>query len=158
MDGDEETGIERPDCFSDLSIPVMCVAFSPSSVIHLFVIQYPYINGVFMEELKLRIKEFIRARDWEQYHAPKNLAMALSVEAAEIVEIFQWKKAGEPLSSAEQEHLAQEIGDVLVYLLELADKFDIDIVQAAKDKMILNDKKYPEKAVKGKADKYTSYE
>ena len=111
-----------------------------------------------MNELKSSIKAFIRARDWEQYHAPKNLAMALSVEAAEIVEIFQWKKADEPLSSAELEHLRQEIGDVLVYLLELADKFDIDIVQAAKDKMILNGKKYPEKVVKGKANKYTEYQ
>lgn len=111
-----------------------------------------------MEELKMQIKEFIHARDWEQYHAPKNLAMALSVEAAEIVEIFQWKKNDEPLSLTEQEHLRQEIGDVLVYLLELADKFEIDIVQAAKDKMILNNKKYPEKAVKGKANKYTDYQ
>ena len=111
-----------------------------------------------MKELKSSIKAFIRARDWEQYHAPKNLAMALSVEVAEIVEIFQWKKAGEPLNQGEQEHLRQEIGDVLVYLLELADKFEIDIVQAAKDKMILNDKKYPEKMVKGKANKYTDYQ
>ena len=111
-----------------------------------------------MKELKSSIKAFIRARDWEQYHAPKNLAMALSVEAAEIVEIFQWKKAGEPLSLVEQEHLRQEIGDVLVYLLELADKYEIDIVQAAKDKMILNDKKYPENVVKGKANKYTDYQ
>jgi dCTP diphosphatase len=70
-----------------------------------------------MKELKLSIKAFIHARDWEQYHAPKNLAMALSVEAAEIVEIFQWKKNDEPLSPAEQEHLRQEIGDVLVYFL-----------------------------------------
>ena len=110
-----------------------------------------------MEELKSIINEFIRVRDWEQYHAPKNLAMALSVEAAEIVEIFQWKKADEPLSPTEQEHLRQEIGDVLVYLLELADKFEIDIVQAAKDKMILNGKKYPIEKVKGKSDKYTAY-
>jgi len=111
-----------------------------------------------MEELRKIIKDFIRARDWEQYHAPKNLAMALSVEAAEIVEIFQWKKADEPLSSSEQEHLRQEIGDVLVYLLELADKFEIDIVQAAKDKMVFNAKKYPVEKVKGKSEKYTEYE
>ena len=110
-----------------------------------------------MQELKVIIKEFINSRDWEQYHAPKNLAMALSVEAAEIVEIFQWKKADEPLSPAEQEHLRQEIGDVLVYLLELAEKFDIDIVNAAKEKMILNDKKYPVNLVRGKANKYTEY-
>jgi dCTP diphosphatase len=156
MDGDEETGIERPDCFSGLPIPVMCAAFSPSSVFCHFVIQYPYINGAIMEDLKLRIKEFIQARDWEQYHAPKNLAMALSVEAAEIVEIFQWKNNDEPLSQSEQEHLRQEIGDVLIYLLELADKFEIDIVQAAKDKMVLNGKKYPVEKVKGKSDKYTA--
>jgi len=111
-----------------------------------------------MEELKLQIKEFIHVRDWEQYHAPKNLAMALSVEAAEIVEIFQWKKADEPLNHAEQEHLRQEIGDVLVYLLELADKFEIDIIEAAKDKMLLNGKKYPVEKARGNSAKYTSYE
>ena len=110
-----------------------------------------------MNELKSSIKAFIRARDWEQYHAPKNLAMALSVEAAEIVEIFQWKEADEPLSPTEQEHLRQEIGDVLVYLLELAEKFEIDIVKAAKEKMLLNDQKYPVNLVKGKANKYTEY-
>ncbi len=111
-----------------------------------------------MEELKSQTEKFIRARDWEQYHAPKNLAMALSVEAAEILEILQWKKADDPLSPAEEEQLRQEIGDVLVYLLELAEKFEIDIVQAAKDKMLLNGKKYPIEKAKGKADKYTSYE
>ena len=111
-----------------------------------------------MNELISSLKAFIRARDWEQYHAPKNLAMALSVEAAEIVEIFQWKKGDEPLSSSEQEHLRQEIGDVFVYLLELADKFEIDIVQAAKDKMVFNEKKYPVEKVKGKANKYTDYQ
>ena len=75
-----------------------------------------------MEELKTTLREFIHARDWEQYHAPKNLAMALSAEVAEIVEIFQWKKEDDPLSPAEEENLRQEIGDVLVYLLELAEK------------------------------------
>jgi NTP pyrophosphatase (non-canonical NTP hydrolase) len=110
-----------------------------------------------MEELKGLIKEFIQARDWEQYHAPKNLAMALSVEVAEIVEIFQWKDNQEELSPTEIEALKQEIGDVLVYLLELGDKYQIDIIQAAKDKMILNESKYPVEKVKGKAWKYTEY-
>ncbi len=111
-----------------------------------------------MEELKATINEFIRVRDWEQYHAPKNLALALSVEASEIVEIFQWKQDDQDLTPQEQESLRQEIGDVLVYLLELADKFEIDIVQAAKDKMLLNEQKYPVEKVKGKADKYTKYQ
>ena len=110
-----------------------------------------------MEELKILIKEFIQARDWEQYHAPKNLAMALSAETAEILEIFQWKAADQELSPAEQEHLRHEIGDVLVYLLELADKFEIEIVEAAKEKMVLNDEKYPAEKVRGRADKYTEY-
>ena len=80
-----------------------------------------------MKKLKPAIKEFIRERDWEQYHAPKNLAMALSAEVAEIVEIFQWKKLEDQLSEEEQEALRQEIGDMLIYLIELADKFEIDI-------------------------------
>ena len=111
-----------------------------------------------MDELKAIIKEFIQARDWEQYHAPKNLALALSVEASEIVEIFQWKGDDQALSAEEVEGLRQEIGDVLIYLLELADKYGIDVIQAAQDKMVLNGKKYPVEKVKGKADKYTVYE
>ena len=111
-----------------------------------------------MEELKTYIKEFIRVRDWEQYHAPKNLAMALSAEAAEILEIFQWKKTEDELSEKELSALRQEIGDVLIYLIELADKFGIDIIEAAREKMLLNESKYPAEKVKGKADKYTEYD
>lgn len=111
-----------------------------------------------MEDLKKQIKDFIRIRDWEQYHAPKNLAMALSVEAAEIVEIFQWKEGEQALAPDELEGLRQEIGDVLVYLLELADKYEIDIIRAAKDKMALNEIKYPAEMVRGKAWKYTAYQ
>ncbi len=111
-----------------------------------------------MEKLKSTIKEFISERDWEQYHAPKNLAMALSVEVSEIVEIFQWKKPEDQLSEEEIEALRQEIGDVLVYLLELADKFEIDIIEAAQHKLTLNQSKYPADLVRGKAEKYTEYE
>ncbi len=110
-----------------------------------------------MQELKTQIKNFILARDWEQYHAPKNLAMALNAEAAEILEIFQWKKPEDELTEAEREALRQEIGDVLIYLLELADKFGIDVVDAAKYKLLLNEKKYPAELVRGKAYKYSDY-
>jgi dCTP diphosphatase len=110
-----------------------------------------------MEDLKKQIKEFIRARDWEQYHAPKNLAMALSAETAEILEIFQWKQAEDELNKKELDALRQEIGDVLVYLIELADKYQIDIIETAKEKMVLNGQKYPVEKVKGKANKYTDY-
>lgn len=111
-----------------------------------------------MDELIKEIKEFIQVRDWEQFHAPKNLVMALSAEVAEIVEIFQWKQPDDILSDKEQESLKQEIGDTLIYLLELADKFDIDIIDAARYKLKLNDKKYPAELVHGKANKYTDYE
>jgi NTP pyrophosphatase (non-canonical NTP hydrolase) len=110
-----------------------------------------------MQELKIQIKNFIHARDWEQYHAPKNLAMALNAEAAEILEIFQWKKPQDSLTETELEALHQEIGDVLIYLLELADKFEIDVVEAAKYKLTLNEKKYPAELVRGKARKYSEY-
>jgi dCTP diphosphatase len=111
-----------------------------------------------MEELKQIIKDFSQARDWEQFHAPKNLAMALSTEAAEILEIFQWKEAAESLTEQELDNLRQEICDVLIYLIELADKYQIDILEAAKLKMRINEQKYPVEKVKGKADKYTKYQ
>ena len=110
-----------------------------------------------MQDLKRDIKTFIRERDWEQFHAPKNLAMALSVEASEILELFQWKENDDELTGEEQQALAQEIGDVLIYLLELADKCGIDPVQAAHQKLKLNAKKYPADQVRGKAEKYTEY-
>ena len=121
-------------------------------------LQYSHNKRGIMKELKKQIKDFIQARDWAQYHAPKNLVMALSVEVAEIVEIFQWKESDQKLTNEEVEGLRQEIGDVLVYLLELADHYEIDIIQAARDKMVLNEEKYPAELVKGKAWKYTEYE
>jgi NTP pyrophosphatase (non-canonical NTP hydrolase) len=110
-----------------------------------------------MHDLKRQIKQFIRERDWEQYHAPKNLAMALSVEVTEILEIFQWKDSGAELSAEEQQALEEEIGDVMIYLIELADQFGIDPVHAAKHKLTLNARKYPADVVRGRADKYTAY-
>jgi NTP pyrophosphatase (non-canonical NTP hydrolase) len=110
-----------------------------------------------MHELKRQIKQFIRERDWEQYHAPKNLAMALSVEVTEILEIFQWKDPAAELNAEEQQALREEIGDVMIYLIELADQFGIDPVEAAEHKLTLNEKKYPAEVVRGRADKYTEY-
>ncbi len=110
-----------------------------------------------MKELKTAIKEFIRERDWEQYHDPKNLAMALTVEASEILEIFQWQPSGAHLSPAEQQALVEEIGDVFIYLLELADKFSIDVIEAAHQKLEINKQKYPADQVRGQAKKYTEY-
>jgi NTP pyrophosphatase (non-canonical NTP hydrolase) len=90
-------------------------------------------------------RAFATARDWEQYHTPKNLAMALSVEAAEIVEHFQWLKTGAPseLDAAARDGVQQELADVLLYLVQLADKLDVDLYSAALEKMKLNALKYP---------------
>ena len=112
-----------------------------------------------MNDLRDAIKTFIGERDWEQFHSPKNLAMALSVEVAEVVEHFQWLTE-EQSTNLPPEQLAEvraEIGDVTIYLVELADKLGIDPVEAAKAKLEINAKKYPADLVKGKATKYTEY-
>jgi NTP pyrophosphatase (non-canonical NTP hydrolase) len=113
-----------------------------------------------MKELIERLREFTRARDWEKFHSPKNLAMALSVEVSEIMELFQWMEGPESrgLSAEKLQRLREEIGDVQIYLINLADKFGIDPLDAAREKIEKNEKKYPEHLARGKADKYTEYE
>ena len=98
-----------------------------------------------MQKLQQEIKRFAHERQWEQFHTPKNLAMALSVECAELVEIFQWltpEQSFNPDASTKQ-HIAEEIGDVMIYLSMIAAKFSIDPIQAASEKLVLNEKKYP---------------
>ncbi len=113
-----------------------------------------------MEDLRNAISAFIQERDWEQFHSPKNLAMALSVEVAEIVEHFQWltEEDSKNLPPEKLAEVREEIGDVMIYLTELAEKLGIDPVEAAKAKVEINGKKYPATLVKGKAAKYTEYQ
>ncbi|MFO7461992.1 MAG: nucleotide pyrophosphohydrolase [Desulfatiglandales bacterium] len=113
-----------------------------------------------MEELINELREFAKERDWEQFHSPKNLAMALSVEVSEIVEIFQWltQEESKNLSQEKVEKVKQEIGDVMIFLTNLADKFGIDPLEAAREKIVMNRLKYPAELVKGKANKYSEYE
>ena len=101
--------------------------------------------SVNMRELIAELETFVAERNWEQFHAPKNLAMALSVEVAEIVEIFQWMSSQQSrtLDAAACAQLRDEIGDVLIYLVMLARKLDIDPLEAAHDKMVKNRAKYP---------------
>lgn len=112
-----------------------------------------------IKELKRAIRQFACDRDWEQYHSPKNLAMALSVEVAELVEIFQWLSEDESyqLNESQLKSLKEEIGDVLIYLTGLADKFDLDPIRCAEAKIKLNESKYPVHVVKGSAKKYDQY-
>ena len=112
-----------------------------------------------MDDLRDTIRAFIKERDWEQFHSPKNLAMALSVEVAEIVEHFQWltEEQSQVLPPEKLAEVREEIGDVMIYLTELADKLGIDPVEAAEAKVAINEQKYPAELVKGKASKYTEY-
>ena len=108
-----------------------------------------------MEKLIQDLREFTGKRDWQQFHTPKNLAMALSVEAAEIVEIFQWLSGEQSrmLSAEKAADLEEEIGDVMIYLACLADKFDLNPLEAARKKMVINEKKISCSSFQGQCQK-----
>jgi dCTP diphosphatase len=112
-----------------------------------------------LNTLRLRVREFAAARAWDRYHTPKNLAMALSVEAAELVEPFQWLTPEESgsLDPDKLEAVRQEIADVLIYLTRLADVLEIDPLQAAADKLELNARRYPVEKAHGNALRYDEF-
>jgi len=112
------------------------------------------------EVLKIKLKKFADDRDWDQFHSPKNLAMALSVEASELVECFQWltEEQSQNLSPEQLSAVIDEIADVQVYLLRLATKLDVNILDAVEQKMVKNVAKYPTDKVRGSAKKYDQYE
>ena len=112
-----------------------------------------------IKKLSENIERFVYEREWNQFHSPKNLSMALSAETAEIMEIFQWLKEEQScnLDKTKKEMLRQEIGDVMIYLINLASKFDIDPIKAALYKMELNVKKYPIEKAKGSMKKHNEY-
>jgi len=109
-----------------------------------------------LAQLQDALDTFIEERDWAQFHAPKNLAMGVAIEAAEIMEHFQWCTGDESYSLPKEKlaEVANEIGDVLLYLLGLGRTLDIDIIAAARDKLVLNREKYPIEKAKGRATKY----
>jgi len=113
-----------------------------------------------MKDLQRRIRQFATTRDWEQFHTPKNLTMALVAEAGELVECFQWLTPEESyeLPTEKQTEVSHEMADVLIYLLRLADVLSIDIEQAVAEKMEINERKYPAEQVRGSAKKSTEYE
>jgi dCTP diphosphatase len=109
--------------------------------------------------LRDKARKFAADRDWDQYHSPKNLSMALSGEVAELLELFQWltEDQSRNLSAEQQKEAAHEIADVQIYLIRLADKLGVDINQAVEEKMAINEIRYPADKVKGSARKYTAY-
>jgi len=113
-----------------------------------------------LEQIKTRLREFASERDWDQFHSPKNLSMALIVEAAELVEHFQWlsEKQSKKLPADKLAEVEQEIADIQIYLIRLADKLGIDVEKAVNAKIKVNEKKYPADKVRGKAGKYYEYD
>ena len=109
-----------------------------------------------IEDLTLALRTFTRERDWQQFHTPKNLAIGVMIEAAEIAELFQWSDgaAGANMSDTARREIALEIGDTLLYLLLLADALGIDPIAAARDKMKINAERYPIEKAFGKSAKY----
>jgi len=109
-----------------------------------------------LEALRERIVRFADERDWDQFHNPKNVVMALAVEAAELLEHFQWRTPEESasLNPEEKEAVALEAADVLLYLLRLCDKLGIDLAAAAQRKIAINEQKYPAHKSRGRSTKY----
>ena len=109
-----------------------------------------------LNQIKTRLRNFAAERDWDQFHSPKNLAMALIVEAAELVEHFQWltEEQSQTLPPDKLAEVEQEIADIQIYLIRLADKLGVDMEKAVNAKIELNEKKYPADKVRGSAVKY----
>jgi NTP pyrophosphatase (non-canonical NTP hydrolase) len=114
-----------------------------------------------LQELQAKVIQFRDERDWAQYHNPKDLAISLSLEAAELLEIFQWKNADqvEVLKSDSEVRMRvkEELGDIVIYALTLAYEFGLDPTEVVLEKISINEKKYPVDKVKGKSTKYTGY-
>lgn len=107
-----------------------------------------------LDALRADLRRFVEERDWDRFHDPKDLALSLSLEASELLEVFQWREAGRPLSPEERERVAEETADVVLYALLLADKAGFDLVGAARAKLAKNAQKYPPDKARGRADKY----
>lgn len=112
-----------------------------------------------LEDLRRRLALFAQVRDWEQFHNPKNLAMALIAEAAELVEHFQWLSAeqSENLSPEKLEEVRLELADIQIYLIRIADRLNVDLIRAVADKMARNEERYPVDKVKGSAKRADEY-
>ncbi len=109
-----------------------------------------------LESIKLRLQEFAKERDWDQFHSPKNFSMALIVECAELVEHFQWltDEQSKRLPADTLDEVSLEMADIMIYLIRLADKLDVDLIESVHRKMKLNAEKYPVDKSKGLATKY----
>lgn len=112
-----------------------------------------------LDEIKEKLRQFALARDWDQFHSPKNLSMALAGEVGELLELFQWltEEQSKNLTREQRKAVEEEVADVFLYLLRLADRLGVDLLEAAKNKIIIDEQKYPVDKVKGSSKKYTEY-
>ena len=110
-----------------------------------------------LESLRDQLRTFASDRDWDQFHSPKNLAAALAVEASELLEHFQWltEAQSRQLPPETLDEVSNEVADVLLYLIRISDKLGIDLIAAAKAKIVLNAEKYPVEKARGSSRKYT---
>ncbi len=117
------------------------------------------MSNEYFDTLSKKLAKFAMDRDWDQFHAPKNLVMALSVEAAELTEHFQWltEEQSHHLSKEKLDEVAFEMADIYIYLTRLATKLDVDLPKYVEDKIAVNEKRYPVDKVQGSAKKYNEY-
>jgi NTP pyrophosphatase (non-canonical NTP hydrolase) len=110
-----------------------------------------------LQDLRDALRRFAAERDWDQFHSPKNLAIALNVEAAELLEHFQWMSDAESAAIPPEKRakVGEELADVLLYLIRLADKLDVDLARATGEKLSINAEKYPVHKARGTSKKYT---
>lgn len=113
-----------------------------------------------LHELKERMATFVRERDWEQFHNPKNLSMSISIEAAELMEHFQWltERQSQQLEPDALQEIGEELADIVLYSLSMANFLQLDLAETVLAKMAKNEIKYPKDQVRGKAHKYTYYQ
>ena len=112
-----------------------------------------------LEDINTQLREFVRKRNWDQFHSPKNLSMALIVEVAELVEHFQWltEEESKNIKKEKLTEVEEEIADIFIYLMRLSDKLNINLLNAVSNKIAKNEKKYPADLVRGSSKKYTEY-
>lgn len=109
-----------------------------------------------IKELQKKIVEFRDARDWRQFHNPKDLAISISLEAAELLEVFQWSGSDVEVDK-KREKIKEELADVIIYCALMADRTGLDIAEIVEAKLALNNRKYPVEKAKGSAKKYTEF-
>ncbi len=112
-----------------------------------------------LEQLRQQLAEFAAARDWDQFHSPKNLSMALIAEVAELIEHFQWltPEQSEQLSPEQRQAVSYELADIFIYLIRLSDKLNVDLMTVTQEKIKINDSRYPIALAKGSARRATEY-